>query len=152
MISLNGKELQKFQQNRYPFLMIDRVTSCVPGQYANGFKNLTNNEWYFPKHFEDHPNMPGALQLEAMAQMLTICITTTEGMEGKTTRFISSSVRFRKEVVPGDRLEIQTRLTSWKRGLAKGSAVCFVNGEEVSSAEMVITIPEVLTQYLPKND
>ena len=61
--SLNGQELQRYQPNRYPFLMIDRVTSVSPGIYAEGFKNLTNNEWFFPKHFEGNPNMPGALQL-----------------------------------------------------------------------------------------
>ena len=74
---LDAKELQRFQPNRYPFLMIDHVTEVEPGIYAKGFKNLTNNEWYFPVHFPNGPNMPGALQLEAMAQMLTVAITTS---------------------------------------------------------------------------
>ena len=73
--SLDCIELQKYQQNRYPYLMIDHVDEVVPGKYANGFKNLTMNEWFFPQHFPGEPNMPGALQLEAMAQMLTIAIT-----------------------------------------------------------------------------
>ena len=47
--------------HRYPFLMIDKVTEVSPGKYARGYKNLTNNEWFFPKHFEGNPNMPGAL-------------------------------------------------------------------------------------------
>lgn len=148
--SLNASELTRFQPNRYPFLMIDRVTEVVPGQYAKGFKNLTANEWYFPKHFEGHPNMPGALQLEAMAQMLTIAITTIDGLEGRITHALEHKVRFYKEIVPGDKMEISATLTSWKRGVAHGLAVSTVNGERVSKAQMVITIPDIFTSYLPK--
>ena len=148
--SLNAIELQKFQPNRYPFLMIDKVTEVSPGEYARGYKNLTNNEWFFPKHFEGHPNMPGALQLEAMAQMLTVAITTIDGLQGKVTHALEHTVRFKKEVLPGDRLDIETHLTSWRRGIGIGKGICFVEGEEVSSAKMTITIPEILEKYIPK--
>jgi len=147
---LNPQELLDYQPNRYPFLMIDRVSSVVPGEYAIGFKNLTNNEWYFPKHFEGHPNMPGALQLEAMAQMLTVAITTQEGLKGKVTHALEHHVRFFKEVIPGDRLDIHAKLNSWKRGIAHGSAICTVDGHKVSSAKMMITVPDIFTRYLPK--
>ena len=73
---LDANELQRYQPNRYPFLMIDYVTDVEPGKHAKGYKFLTNNEWYFPVHFPGGANMPGALQLEAMAQMLTVAITT----------------------------------------------------------------------------
>ncbi len=148
--SLNAQELQLYQPNRYPFLMIDKVTEVCPGKYANGYKNLTNNEWYFPKHFENHPNMPGALQLEAMAQMLTVAITTIEGLQGKITHALEHKVRFKKEVLPGDRLDIHTELISWKRGIGIGQGTCYVEEEEVSSAKMTITIPEILEQFIPK--
>ena len=81
--SLNCIELQEYQPNRYPFLMIDYITEVEPGKYAKGYKNLSSNEWYFPIHFPGGPNMPGALQLEALAQMLTVAITTQEGLAGK---------------------------------------------------------------------
>ena len=148
--SLNAQELQLYQPNRYPFLMIDKVTEVLPGKYAKGYKNLTNNEWYFPKHFEDHPNMPGALQLEAMAQMLTVAITTIEGLQGKITHALEHKVRFKKEVFPGDRLDISTELISWRRGIGIGQGTCYVEGKEVSSAKMTITIPEILEQFIPK--
>tara|TARA_Y100001968_G_C19333826_1_gene705719 strand:- start:573 stop:1034 length:462 start_codon:yes stop_codon:yes gene_type:complete len=148
--ALNAIELQRYQPNRYPFLMIDRVTSVLPGKYAVGYKNLTNNEWFFPKHFVGNPNMPGALQLESMAQMLTVAITTLEGMEGKITHALEHKVKFMREVLPGDRLDIRADLKSWKRGIAKGAAKCMVDDQVVSSAEMMITIPEIFTQYLPK--
>ena len=147
--SLNSTELQRFQPNRYPFLMIDRVTEVLPGKFAKGFKNLTQNEWYFPIHFPGGPNMPGALQLEALAQMLTVAITTLPGLEGKVTHAISHTVRFKKEVLPGDVFEIETTVSSWSRGVAKGIGYGYTNGEIACEAEMCITIPEILKEFLP---
>ena len=148
--SLSSIELQKYQPNRYPFLMIDYVTSVEPGLSANGFKNFTNNEWFFPIHFPGRPNVPGALQLEALAQMLTVAITTLPGNKGKITHALSHIVKFRREILPGEKLEIQTTVKSWSRGICIGRGVGYVNGELACEAEMTITIPEILEQYLPK--
>ena len=148
--SLNSVELLRFQPNRYPFLMIDHVECVVPGVSASGYKNLTSNEWFFPIHFPGNPNMPGALQLEALAQMLTISITTLPGLEGKITHALSHKVRFRKEVLPGDRFEIETELVSWSRGVARGIGFGRTNGTIACEAEMLITIPEILENFLPK--
>ena len=101
--SLNSVELLEYQPNRYPFLMIDEVTKVQPGVLAEGLKNLTNNEWYFPIHFPNNPNVPGVLQLEALAQMLTVAITTLPGNKGKITHALSHEVRFRKEILPGQK-------------------------------------------------
>ena len=86
--SLDCVTLQEYQPNRYPFLMIDHVDEVVPGESARGYKNLTLNDWFFPQHFPGNPNMPGALQLEALAQMLTVAITTLPGNKGKVTHAI----------------------------------------------------------------
>ena len=149
---LSNEELLRYQPNRYPFLMIDVVTDVVPGKFAHGYKNLTMNEWYFPKHFPGHPNMPGALQLEALAQMLTVAITTQDGLVGAVTHALQHTVRFRKEVVPGDRFEIEAEVLSWKRGVCKGRAFGRTDGEIACEADMMITIPEILEQYLPKSN
>ncbi len=148
--SLNCLELQEYQPNRYPFLMIDHVDEVLPGKYAKGYKNLTMNEWYFPVHFPDGPNMPGALQLEALAQMLTVAITTLPGLKGKVTHALQHKVRYKREVKPGEKFEIETVVLSWKRGICKGHGVAKVNGEVACEADMMITIPEILEQYLPK--
>jgi len=148
--SLNSLELQEYQPNRYPFLMIDHIDKVCPGKYAKGYKNLTSNEWFFPIHFPDGPNMPGALQLEALAQMLTVAITTLPGLKGKVTHALSHSVRYRKEVLPGERFEIQTEVISWNRGICKGKGVAYTNGEIACEADMLITIPEILEKFLPK--
>ena len=148
--SLNSVELQEFQPNRYPFLMIDYVDEVLPGEYARGYKNMTLNEWFFPVHFPGGPNMPGALQLEALAQMLTVAITTLPGLKGKVTHALSHTVRFKKEVLPGEKFEIKTEVISWKRGICKGKGFAYTNGELACEADMLITIPEILEEYLPK--
>ena len=148
--SLNSVELQDYQPNRYPFLMIDYVDEVLPGKYARGHKNLTLNEWFFPIHFPGAPNMPGALQLEALAQMLTVAITTLPGLKGKITHALSHTVRFKKEVLPGEKFEIFTEVISWKRGICKGKGFAYTNGEIACEADMLITIPEILEEYLPK--
>jgi len=149
--SLNSVELQQYQPNRYPFLMIDIVELVIPGKFAKGYKNLTLNEWYFPQHFPGHPNMPGALQLEALAQMLTVAVTTQDGLKGSVTHALSHTVRFRKEVVPGDKFEIEAEILSWSRGICRGRGVGRTNGELACEAEMTITIPEILEKFLPRS-
>ena len=147
--SLNGEELQAYQPNRYPFLMIDRVTDVEPGKYAKGYKHLTNNEWYFPVHFPKGPNMPGALQLEAMAQMLTVAITTQEGLAGSVTHALEHTVRFKKEVVPGDTLIIEAYIDIGAVAFAKVTQPVH-RRNMACEAKMLITIPEILNQYISK--
>lgn len=146
---LNPVELLEYQPNRYPFLMLDIVEEVIPGKSARGFKNLTWNEWYFPQHFPGNPNLPGALQLEAMAQLLTVAITTLPGLKGKVTHALSHKVSFHQEVVPGDKFELEVLVDSWNRGIAKGHGVGKVHGVIVCKAEMTITIPEILEAFLP---
>lgn len=148
--SLNPLELLEYQPNRYPFLMIDFVSEVLPGTYARGYKNLTWNEWFFPVHFPSGPNLPGALQLEAMAQMLTVAVTTQPGLKGAITHALEHTVKFRKELVPGMRLDIHTEIVSWKRGICEGSGLISVDGEVACSAKMKICIPDELKKFQPR--
>ena len=95
--------------------------------------------------------MPGALQLESLAQMLTVAITTLPGNKGKVVHGLKHTVRFRKEVLPGEKFIIETEVISWKRGIANGKGIAYTNGTIACEAEMVISIPDILEQYLPKN-
>jgi len=149
-LSLDCSELQDYQPNRYPFLMIDHVSIVKPGKLAEGYKNFTNNEWFFPIHFPNHPNVPGVLQLEALAQMLTVAITTLPGLKGKVTHALSHVVKFKREIIPGERLDIKTNVISWSRGICKGTGKGYVKNELACEAEMTITIPDILEKYLPK--
>jgi 3-hydroxyacyl-[acyl-carrier-protein] dehydratase len=150
IFSLNCVELLDYQPNRYPFLMIDHVTKVKPGHFAEGYKNFTNNEWFFPIHFPGNPNVPGALQLEALAQMLTVAITTLPKNKGKVTHAISHIVKFKKEILPGQKMIIKTKVDSWNRGICKGVGQGFTDGELACEASMTITIPDILKKFLPK--
>ena len=130
--------------------MIDFVTKVEPGKLAEGYKNLPDDEWFFPIHFPGNPNMPGALQLEALAQMLTVAITTLPGNKGKVTHAISHEVKFKKEVLPNRKYIIKTKVNSWKRGICIGVGQGFTDDELACEAKMIITIPEILKEFLPQ--
>lgn len=149
--SVDINDLFKFQPNRYPFLMIDRVTEIIPGKSAKGYKNVSNNEWYIPCHFPGDPNMPGALQLEALSQMLTVALLSMPELEGRNVvHGLQHSIRLRREVIPGDRLDLEAEILSWKRGICKGVGIGKVDGETACEAEMMISIPDIFKSYLPK--
>ncbi len=122
----------------------------LPGKYAKGYKNLTNNERYCPNHFPGNPNMPGCLQVEAMSQMLTVAITTVDGMEGKVAHGYKVNVTFHEEVHPGDRLDIDAQVISFKRGLCVGKVKATVEGKLVAEMDNTILIPEIFYQFRPK--
>ena len=91
--------------------MIDHVTMVKPGEFAEGYKNLPDDEWFFPIHFPGNPNMPGALQLEALAQMLTVAITTLPGNKGKVMYLASANnLKFIKKVTPNTRLYFKKKI------------------------------------------
>ena len=150
ILSFDADELQKYEPNRYPFLYIDRVTECVPGKYAKGYKNLTNNEWFFPKHYKDHSFMPAAIQTEALSQMVTIAFTTMPGIDNVDVKGAKWSAKFHREILPGDRLDIEAFVKSYTRGVGQGYAKGYVDGELACEVEVTMVIPCVFEQYRPK--
>ena len=116
------EEIQRLIPHRYPMLMVDRVMNLVPHESALGIKNVTVNESFFNGHFPGRPVMPGVLIVEAMAQTSAILVmhSLQGAQEEKIVYFMSiEEARFRKPVVPGDRLhiqvqKIQARSTVWK--------------------------------------
>lgn len=128
--------------HRFPFVMIDRVTSIVGDEVLVGVKNVTINEPFFTGHFPGHPVMPGVLQLEAMAQAAGILLLRKSSAEGKVAFFMSADkVKFRKPVVPGDQLEITATLEKVRGNkLATASVECKVDEKVVSSASLMFSI------------
>ncbi len=148
--NLDAYAIQQYQQNRYPLLFIDYVEEAVPGKSAKGHKNFSFNEWFFPAHFADEPNVPGFVQIEALTQLFLMTFLTLPGNKGKKTGFIAiENARFKKKIIPGDRLDIQAELKSYRPGLAKGTSVGYINGEVACSAELIIAIPDVLNEFIP---
>lgn len=143
-------EIQRYQQNRYPCLFVDCIDEVVVGKSAKGHKCLTYNEWFFPCHFPDEPNMPGFIQAEMLVQVFLMTFLTIPGNEGKKTAALNYNVKYKKKLVPGMRVDIEADLKSYRRGIAIGSAVGYVNGEVAVSADFMIGIPDVLNTFKPR--
>ena len=120
METLDIHEILNHLPHRYPFLLIDRVTECVPGKYLIGYKNITYNEPYFTGHFPQRPIMPGVLILEALAQATGILAFRTVGKvpdENSLYYFVGiDKARFKQPVSPGDQLVLKVSYVKQKRG------------------------------------
>ena len=149
-LSFDAIGIQWCQQNRYPLLFIDKAPEVVPGKYAKAVKNFTYNEWFFPAHFEDEPNVPGFVQLEALAQTFLMTFLSIDEFRGeKAVNVNIDNVMFKRKIVPGDTMEIHATLNSFRRGIAKGSVKSYVSGEAAASADFVTAIPAVLSRMKP---
>lgn len=127
--------------HRYPFLLVDRITECVPGEYAIGYKNLTWNEEFFQGHFPNNPVMPGVLQIEAMAQCSAPILLSLDKFKGKLALFAGiENARFKGIVRPGDRLDMRIDLVKLKGPIGKSHAVGMVDGKVVVEADMTVCI------------
>jgi len=141
-ISMDILEVMRFLPHRYPFLLVDRVESCIKGESIRALKNVTFNEPFFSGHFPGRPVMPGVLIIEALAQSAGILAFVTAGIipDDKTQFYFVAidKARFRQPVMPGDQLILTAKLERVIRGLWKFSTVAYVGDKEVSSAEMMV--------------
>jgi len=152
-LSFDLMGIQECQRNRYPLLFVDQITEAIPGKSARGIKCFSYNEWFFPAHFDDDPNVPGFIQVECLVQTFIMSFLCMEEYRGKKTNFVSiDKVKFKRKIVPGERLDIEATLDSFKRGIAKGYAESYVNGQPACSAEFVVIIPDVLDGFKPQKD
>ena len=127
--------------HRYPFLLVDRITECVPGKYAKGYKNLTMNEGFFQGHFPGNPIMPGVLQLEAIAQCSAPVLMTMPEFAGKLTLYAGAdNVRFKNIVRPGDRFDMEIELTKVKGPICKAHGIGRVDGKVCIEADMTFAL------------
>ncbi len=138
---LTVKEIRDILPHRYPFLMIDRVEEVVEGKSAKGYKNVTINENFFNGHFPDYPVMPGVLILEALAQMGAICILSMEDFKGKIGFLVGADkVRWKKQVTPGDKLELEIEIVKLRGSIGIGKGKATVDGSLVCEGEIMFAI------------
>ncbi|HEU5256976.1 MAG TPA: acyl-ACP--UDP-N-acetylglucosamine O-acyltransferase [Vicinamibacterales bacterium] len=127
---------------RYPSLLIDAVGEHEPGARLTAFKNLTINEDFFPGHLPGAPVRPAVLTIEALTQVAAVLILEQDGVS-PTSRVSLRGVnnaKFRRQVLPGDRLTLEVSILRRRSTLAKAAAIAFVGGQRVAEAELVLAI------------
>lgn len=140
---LDIRQILGLLPHRYPFLLVDRVEEYIPGESIKAYKNVTMNEPFFQGHFPGVPVMPGVLILEALAQAGGILVIKSTDIAVENMLFLFTgieSVRFRKPVYPGDKLELCSRLIKHKLKLWKMEGRAYVNGKLAAEAIMTAAV------------
>ena len=145
---LDNKDILAYQRNRFPYLMIDVAQEVVPGKSVKGYKNLTANDWFFKCHFPGDPNMPGLLQIEAIVQLSALAILTLSGNKGKVMYLSKvSNSKFKKKVIIGDRLDMYSKVISYKRGIAKFQGKATVKNNKVCQVDFELVLPDEVDKF-----
>jgi 3-hydroxyacyl-[acyl-carrier-protein] dehydratase len=145
-IALDIKEIQRLLPHRYPFLLVDRVVEIQVEKSLKAYKNVSMNEQFFQGHFPGHPVMPGVLMVEALAQAAALLAFKSTGVEGAGLVYLTGldGVRFRRPVVPGDRLDLEVSVLKRKSRIWKMRGEASVNGQLACEAELMATVPDAV--------
>ena len=143
---LNVQQIEKLLPHRYPFLLVDRITELEPDKRVVGVKCVSANEPFFPGHFPEMKVMPGVLILEALAQcsaLMTLPALPEAERAGKVIFFMAiDKARFRKPVVPGDRLELHCTMLRNKGSIIKAKGEAKVDGQIVAEGEFMAMLAD----------
>ena len=138
---LNKSEIEKIIPHRDPFLMIDEVEQYVPGESCVAYKNVRLEEPYFKGHFPSNPIMPGVLIVESLAQAGAVAILSMEENKGKNAIFGGiDKIKFKKMVVPGDRLKLEVKIIKRKGPIGVGEALATVDGKVAAKGELTFAV------------
>lgn len=140
--------VKEILKQRYPFLMVDRITD-YDDSHITGYKNVTIDEPFFMGHFPEDPVMPGVMILESMGQVTSVLLGIKLGKEqGGKIAFLTGidKARFRKPVRPGDKLVTKAELTNVRSSSAKAKAKAYVDDELVAEAEYITIVADTLAK------
>ena len=137
-VEINIEEIQEFLPHRYPMLLVDRVTHMVLGESITADKNITTNEPFFMGHFPGKQVMPGVLIVEAMAQASGILGFKTMDKrpeDGSIYYFVGADdLRFKRPAIPGDKLTLNSKVITSKKGIWKFDCSATVDNDLVAKA------------------
>lgn len=138
---LNKEEIKKIIPQREPFLMVDEIEEYIPGESATAYKKVDIEEWYFKGHFPGNPIMPGVLICEALAQTGAVAILSLPENKCKNALFGGiDKMKFKKIVLPGDRLKLEVKIIKKKGPIGIGEGIASVNGEIVAKGEFTFAV------------
>lgn len=138
---LNKEQIKEIIPQRDPFLMIDEVEEYIPGQSCTAYKFVNEDEYYFKGHFPGNPIMPGVLIVESLAQTGAVAILSMEENKGKNALFGGiDNLRFKKQVVPGDKLKLEVEIIKKKGPIGIGKAIATVDDKIVAKGELTFAI------------
>ncbi|MCI9274861.1 MAG: 3-hydroxyacyl-ACP dehydratase FabZ [Clostridia bacterium] len=138
---LNKEEIKGIIPQREPFLMIDEVESFEPGESATAYKDVDESEWYFKGHFPGNPIMPGVLIAESLAQTGAVAILSLEENKGRNALFGGiDKMKFKMQVVPGDRLKLEVKIIKKKGPIGVGEGIATVNGKLAARGEFTFAV------------
>ena len=138
---MNINQIMETIPHRYPFLLIDTIEEIEEGRKAVGKKCVSGNEPFFQGHFPGNPVMPGVLIIEDLAQVGAVAILSIPEWKGKTAYFAGiEKAKFRKKVVPGDVLMLETTIVKVKGPMGIGKGIATVDGVKVAEAELTFAI------------
>ena len=141
MSLLSAKEIMEIIPHRQPFMLLDTIEELTPGIKAVAKKCVSYNEPFFAGHFPQEPVMPGVLIIEALAQAGAVAILSLEENKGKTAYFAAiNGAKFKKKVVPGDVLLLETEIIKSKGPIGIGRATATVEGKTVVQAELTFAL------------
>ena len=140
-MKLTTKEIMEIIPHRQPFMLIDTIEEMEPGVRALAKKCVSYNEPFFQGHFPGEPVMPGVLIVEALAQTGAVAILSLPENKGKTAYFAAiNSAKFKKKVIPGDVLMLETEIIKVKGPMGIGKATATVDGKVAVQAELTFAI------------
>lgn len=138
---LNKEEIKKIIPQREPFLMIDEIEEYTPGKSAIAYKYVVQEEYYFKGHFPGNPIMPGVLIVEALAQTGAVAILSEKENKGKNALFGGiDKLRFKKTVLPGDKLKLEVKIIKRKGPVGIGEAIATIDGKVVAKGELTFAV------------
>ena len=140
-MELDINQIKEILPHRYPFLLVDRITHLEPGVRAVGRKCVSGNEAFFQGHFPQKPVMPGVLIIEAMAQVGAVILLCKEEYKGRIALFGGiKKARFKRQVVPGDVLELECVLTQIRGSVGIGQATAKGDSQLAATAELLFAV------------